>query len=360
VNLRENYADFDFRIPLVIREQEEELRAPSIDPATLPVSKFPLHLVKITVGKGDRFISEDAQTGTQYGDYRIDGGVMTATGYNDYLSRMTTRIAEALGSGITKSAKQYREISKFPLLQAYRPLLTGWIDTYIRLRLFGEPFDPLHDEDWRVLLIDDVSHSIAGVFATALTEAAVNQSTSGAEVSHRRLSEVRTISVRASSAVAVEKCIYPQLPIPTRAGGLERLFIGWADDDTAVEALAKIHEYRHDFLHRPYLKADGMPAYYSPDFIVRTKDDVYIVETKAQSAVSDENVQRKQRAALSWIDQLNALDSADRDERGWHYVLLGERTIEEWKANNARASELLEFARLRRHEAPTQGTLVGL
>ena len=51
VALRENYPDFDFRIPLVIREQEEELRAPSIDPATLPVSKFPLHLVKITVGK---------------------------------------------------------------------------------------------------------------------------------------------------------------------------------------------------------------------------------------------------------------------------------------------------------------------
>ena len=59
-----------------------------------------------------------------------------------------------------------------------------------------------------------------------------------------------------------------------------------------------------------------MPAHYSPDFIVRTKDDVYIVETKAQSAVSDETVQRKQRAALSWIDQLKRT-RLRRSRRAW-------------------------------------------
>jgi type III restriction enzyme len=303
-------------------------------------------------------VSEDAQTGTQYGDYRVDGGVMTATGYNDYLSRMTTRIAEALGSGMTKSAKQYSQNARFPFLQAYRPLLTGWIDTYTRERLFGRVIDPLTDENWRVLLIDDVAHSLAGTFATALTEIAVNQIVGEAGVSHRWLSEVKTISARSSSVVDVSKCIYPMLPIPTKAGGLERLFIEWLDADTKVQALAKIHEYRHEFLHRPYLKADGMPASYSPDFIVRTVDGIYIVETKAQSALSDENVQRKQRAALSWVEQINTLDPEDRSEREWHYVLLGEQTVKDWKAKNARASDLLEFARLRPKEAPTQGTLV--
>lgn len=49
-----------------------------------------------------------------------------------------------------------------------------------------------------------------------------------------------------------------------------------------------------------------MPAYYSPDFIVRTAGFVFVVETKAQSALSDENVQYKQRAATSWTDQINA------------------------------------------------------
>ncbi len=350
VELREGYEQYDFRVPFVVRDAEEELRDPTLDSLTLPQSKYPLDLLKQTIGKGDRFVSEDVPTGTQYGDYRVDGGVMTATGYNDYLARMTTRITEALGSSITRSAKKYNAASQFPMLQTYRPLVTGWLDAYIRDRLFGEPMDPLEDENWRVLMLDDVAHGIAGTFATALTEAAANQEVAGAEVIHRLLSEVTSLNVRSSSAIEVRKCIYPKLPIPSQKGGLERRFAGWADDDTQVEALVKIHEYRHDFLHRPYLKADGMPARYSPDFLVRTADRVYVVETKAQSALSDENVQRKQRAAIAWCEQINTLPSEQRDAREWHYVILGEASVKEWQSKNARASELLNFARLRRVE----------
>jgi len=95
--------------------------------------------------------------------------------------------------------------------------------------------EPLEDENWRVLLLDDVAHGIAGTFATALTEAAANQEVADAEVAYRLLSEVKSISIRSSSAVDVRKCIYPKLPIPTRSGGLERLFIEWADDDSQIE-----------------------------------------------------------------------------------------------------------------------------
>jgi type III restriction enzyme len=357
VELRPDYERFDFEIPFLAREAEEELREPSIDPSKLPPSKYPLDLLKRTIGKGDRFVSEDAQTKTQYGDYRVDGGVMTATGYNDYLARMTTRITEALGSSITKSAKQYSVAAQFPMLQTYRPLLAGWLDTYVRTRLFAEPMDPLEDENWRVLLLDDVAHGIAGTFATALVEAVANQEIDHAEVTYRRLSEVSSLNVRSSSAIEVKKCIYPKLPIP-RSGGLERRFIEWADDDSQIEALAKIHEYRHDFLHRPYLKADGMPARYSPDFLVRTAASLYVVETKAQSALSDENVQRKQRAAIAWCEQINSLPAEKRGDRDWHYVILGEAAVKEWRSKHARASELLDFARLRRAEKAMQESML--
>lgn len=163
--------------------------------------------------------------------------------------------------------------------------------------------------------------------------------------------------MRSTSAVEVEKFIYPKLPVPKVAGGLERLFIEWADADTKIEALAKIHEYRHDFLRRPYLKADGMPARYSPDFLVRTADEVYVVETKAQSALSDENGKRKQRSAVAWVEQINALGLSLRDDREWHYVLLGETIVKDWHSKNARAAELLEFAQLRRLSAG-QGMLL--
>jgi len=358
VDLIHGYQAYDFEVPIILRDADEELRAPTLDPLTFTPSKYQLEFLQRAIGSGDSFISHDAQTGTQYGDYRVDGGVMTATGYNDFLSRMTIRISEAMNRGITKSQKQYNEHSRYPIMQSFRPLLTGWLDLYIRQRLFAQPFDPLADENWRALLIDDVALGIAGEFATRLVELQESTTVSSADVRYRRLSEVRTIPVRGSSAVDVTKCIYPKLPVPTLGGGLERAFIEWADSDTRVEALAKVHEYRHDFLRRPYLKADGMPAQYSPDFVVRTQNTVYVVETKAQSALSDENVRRKQRAALAWCEQINALEPDQRDDREWHYVLLGESVIYEWKSKQARATELLDFARLRRSDSPTQGRLI--
>lgn len=348
VDLRPGYQAYDFEIPVILRDADEELRQPSINPLELSASPYPLDLIIKTVGKGDRFVSHDAETGTQYGDYRVDGGVLTATGYNDYLSRMTTRITEALGRTMTKSQSKYNENTKFPILQAYRPLLTGWLDSYIRHRLFGQEFDPLAEENWRVLLLDDIAHSIAGTFATKLVELQDSQVVASAEVQHRSLSEVTTIPVRGSTAEEVNKCIYPKLPIPSQGGGLERRFIRWADKDSGIEALAKVHEYRHDFLRRPYLKADGMPAQYSPDFLIRTPFTIYVVETKAQSALSDENVQRKQKAALAWCEQVNELPEEQRDGREWAYVLLGESVVNEWHKKNASVTDLLNYARLRK------------
>ena len=354
VDLRPGYQAYDFEVPVILRDADEELRQPSINSLELSGSPYPLDLIIKTVGKGDRFVSHDAETGTQYGDYRVDGGVLTATGYNDYLSRMTTRITEALGRTMTKSQSKYNENAKFPILQAYRPLLTGWLDSYIRHRLFGQEFDPLAEENWRVLLLDDVAHSIAGTFATKLVELQDSQVVASAEVQHRSLSEVTTIPVRGSTAEEVNKCIYPKLPIPSQGGGLERRFIRWADKDSCIEALAKVHEYRHDFLRRPYLKADGMPAQYSPDFLIRTPFTIYVVETKAQSALSDENVQRKQKAALAWCEQINELPEEQRDGRDWAYVLLGETIVNEWHKKNATVTDLLEYARLRKASSPRQ------
>ena len=125
----------------------------------------------------------------------------------------------------------------------------------------------------------------------------------------------------------------------------------WADQDTQVEAFIKINEYKHTFLQRRYLKADGMPAMYSPDFLLRTATDIHVIETKAQQDLTNENVQRKQLAAIAWCDQINGIAPEDRGDREWHYSILGEDAVREWRSKNARLSELLDYARLRRKEA---------
>ncbi len=102
-----------------------------------------------------------------------------------------------------------------------------------------------------------------------------------------------------------------------------------------------------------------MPATYSPDFLIRTADGIYVVETKAQNMVGEENVQRKKRAAIAWCDQVNTLLPEQRDDRDWHYVILGEHNVNEWHARGATVSDLLEYARLRpRSEENSQRRLI--
>jgi type III restriction enzyme len=147
--------------------------------------------------------------------------------------------------------------------------------------------------------------------------------------------------------VNVSKCIYTRLAWPAHNGGLERAFIHWAQADTQIEAFCKLSENRHTFARLRYVKDDGLPAFYSPDFLVRTKDAVYLVETKAQQQTIHPNVQRKRKAALAWCERINALTAEQRGSAPWHYVLLAENVVLEWQAKGARLAELLDYARLR-------------
>ena len=280
---------YDFEVPIIIRDADEELRQPSVDPMRLSTSKYQLDWLLKHVGKGDRLVRGPAD---RYAIRRLSRRWRCPNGY--WIQRLPLPDDGAYHrSSWPQYDQQCRQIQidqSVPNFASISTLLTGWLDIYIRNRLFGTAFDPLIGENWRVLLLDDVAHGIAGVFATKLTELQASRRSATAEVRHRLMSEIKTIPVRSTAAVDVNKCIYPKLPVPSKGGGLERLFIEWADQDSKIEALIKVHEYRHDFLRRPYLKADGMPAQYSPDFLVRTSSEVYIVETKAQFALSDENV----------------------------------------------------------------------
>lgn len=346
ISLRAGFERYDFEVPFVVRDADEEMQTPSIDPLSLDTSKYPLAVLKSASGKGDVWAAEAVENKIRFGDYRVDGGVMTATGYNDYLSRMAKRIAEAHGRAFVTTTQQYKQVTQYPVIQAYRQLLIGWLDTYIRERMFGEAFDPLSEENWRVLLVQSVAEEIAGLFGTLLVEMQENIGVDKADVLYRYISEVSEITVRTSASVEVTKCIYSRMGYPTHGGGLERDFIRWADSDGRVEAFVKLQEYRHDFMRRPYLKADGMPAQYSPDFLVRTSDRVYVVETKAQTGLADINVQRKRKSAVAWCERINQLSTDQRDNRSWHYVLAGESGLRKHIDNGGTLVDFLNFSRL--------------
>ncbi len=345
--LREGYEAFDFALPFILREADQVVDHRALDVMAMPPFKaMPPDQLMAMLGKGDTFTSQDLQSATLFGDYRVDGAVMSVSGYNEYLSRLTRRISQALSEPLPKGNKVATHLAK-PYLQVNTAELTGWLDDYIWLRLFDGDFNPMEGEAWRMLLLQPVVDHITKVFAMELVDAQQHHSTGELEVRHRCLSEVSRLMMREINSVEVSKCIYTRLPWPARHGGLEKLLIHWAQADSSVEAFCKVSENRHGFARLRYVKEDGLPAFYSPDFFVRTAQAIYVVETKAQQQTTHPNVQRKLKAAVAWCARINELPETERSGLPWHYVLLGEDVVREWQEKGARVGELLDFARLR-------------
>ena len=350
-DLREGYAAFDFGIPFILREADELRGHAAIDVLTLPAfTAMAPDALHDLLGKGDTFISQDLQSATLFGDYRVDGAVMNVAGYNDYLARLTRRISQALSEPLPKGHKIATHMAK-PYLQVNTADLTGWLDDYIWTQLFGAGFNPLAEdgssENWRLLLLQPVVDHITKVFAVALLESEEQHTTGQTEVLGRWLSETPRLMVREAHSVEVSKCIYTRLGWPARNGGLERTFIHWAQADTQVLAFCKISETRHPFARLRYVKDDGLAAFYSPDFLVRTANAICLVETKAQQQTNHPNVQRKRKAAVAWCERINQLPPEHRQGLPWHYVLLAEDVVHEWQGKGAHLAQLLDFARLR-------------
>ena len=349
--LREGFAAFDFGIPFILREADEMQSHTVMDVLALPAfTMMDANALRGLLGKGDTFISQDLQSATLFGDYRVDGAVMNVAGYNDYLARLTRRISQALSEPLPKGNKIATHLAK-PYLQVNTADLTGWLDDYIWTQLFGADFNPLAEEsgseNWRLLLLQPVVDHITKVFAVALLESEEQHTSGQTEVLARWLSETPRLMVREAHSVVVSKCIYTRLGWPARNGGLERTFIQWAQADAQVLAFCKISETRHPFARLRYVKDDGLAAFYSPDFLVRTASAIFLVETKAQQQTNHPNVQRKRKAAVAWCERINQLPPEHRQGLPWHYVLLAEDVVHEWQGKGARLAELLEFARLR-------------
>ncbi|MGO6703978.1 DEAD/DEAH box helicase family protein [Rhizobium ruizarguesonis] len=360
VGLRPDFRKYDFAIPFILREQVEELEDTRIEPAVLaPFGAFTLDQLKNQLGQGERFHSEDVQARTRFGDYRVHGGVMTATGYNDFLARITRRITEAITlTDTTSSSKAFANASKFPYIQINRAELAEGIDTFVRHHLFSRTLDPLANENWRVLLIDPVTEHIIKVWARAILEAEDSVIVADAEVAYRSVSEVPKLAMRESSSLPVEKAIYLRLPYPSRNGGLEQAFMETCERDASVEAFCKINEQKHTFARLRYIKEDGLPAFYSPDFLVRTLTGNFLVETKAQGQLKSPNVLRKRKAAVAWAERINMLAAENRGGLEWNYCLLGEDTFYKWREKGGAIADLLEFAKLRPASDAGQGKFV--
>ena len=338
VGLKENYEDYDFEWPIIIRDAEEELGEYSIDIMSLsPFTDFPLDMLRRFLAKeGEIFLSQEVTTKTQFGKYVVTGNLFEAKSYNEYLQKILRTITLRFDR-----ISSHKEIS-VPTIQIDDAQIISTVDAYIRTRLFGCAFNPFNGNDWKILLAKEgiVTKHIINEMARAVCKMQDELLTVDARVEHRHFSEVKSLKMRESYSLPLQKTIYERTQYPSHGGGLEKAFAEFLDRDAEVERFLKISETQHSFASIYYIRADGLMSVYHPDFLVATSDKVYLVETKGNDKINDKNVRQKQAATIEWVRKINSLKPEERMNREWEYVLLSEDNFYGLSANGATITDI--------------------
>ena len=340
VGLREDYEQFDFEWPMIVREAEEELEDVEIDIRTLqPFTAFPLEKLRQFLAQdGETFISQEAISKTQFGRYKVTANLFTATSYNEFLQKLLRTITLRFDR-----ISSHKEMP-VPNLQINEARTIAVVDRYIRTRLFGQPFNPFNGSDWKILLSKDaiVTKHIIEEMARAIFNIQSNIMTTDAQVVHTKFSSVTEIKMRETYSVETHKNIYERQGYPSHGGGLERAFIDFLDKDGEVERFLKINESQHSFAVIYYMRKDGLMATYHPDFIVATHEKIYLIETKGNDKLFDKNVRQKQTAAVEWTRKINELKPEERMNREWEYVLISEDNFYGLSSNGATITDICD------------------
>lgn len=343
VGLKENYQDYDFYIPSIIKDREEILTPKELSSKDFDELPWTLDQLKSMVEKNaETFVAQEMTVKTRFGEYKVHSDIFNAQSYNDFLSKMIRAITENIGRLSSHSSKE------FPTIQINQAPLVAVIDEYIRTKLFKQPFNPMEGNNWRVLMIAKVGivQHILKQVSKSIYELQTNVSIEDAEIAKRHFSEVKSLKMRENFSLDIVKSIYEKTAYPSNKGEFEKQFLLFADADSKVERLLKINENYHLFASLKYIRTDGMLSSYYPDFIVKIGNDIYLVETKAQKDVSQENVIQKQKGALDWIKKTNELPAEDRMNATWHYSILDDSSFYLMRDRGASAKDMMSFCQL--------------
>lgn len=358
IGLKSNYKDYDLFWPLIIHDKEEELARIELSMDGLEKFPIPLEELKPLISqRGDVFKSEELTVKTKFGEYNVTADIFTAKSYNSFIQKIVNAVSEVPVRVSKKTVKS------FPLMQINSSMIAQLTDEYIRHKLFGKDFEPLKDNNWRVLLLTEariIQHIVKNV-AKTIYDLQNSLKINEAKIVKRYFSEITEMKIRETYAIDVAKTIYSKIAFPSNKGGFEKAFIEFIDADSKVKSFIKINEHIHDFSNIIYIRDDGLLAHYYPDFMVKIGNKIYLVETKAERDLNNQNVKSKRLATIDWTDKINELKLEDRMNCTWIYVLLGEKTFYGMSEKDASTEEILEYAKLTKAKIKgTLGDVVGI
>jgi len=344
VGLKENYKEYDLFWPSIIKDSDENLVSGEVGMDKLdPFDVYPLEdLKRFFNKKGEEFISEELTVKTRFGEYTVDASLFKSQSYNEYLEKILNVVVNRMARVTARKTKT------FPAMQINNLEVVKIIDKYIKTKLFNQDFDPFVDNNWKVLLMKNgivTEHIIKEIGKVILDMQNITE-TDKAKVEKRYFSSVPELRMRENFSLDIVKTIYEKLPYPSNKGGFEKAFMEYSDTDAKVESIMKVNEYYHNFANLTYIRTDGFLSLYIPDFIVKTTEKMYVIETKSDKDLNDPNVKQKQLATLDWVQRINKLNSEDRMDKVWEYILLGENHFYGLKENGASIDEICQLAKV--------------
>lgn len=354
VGLKENYKEYDLFWPLIIRESEEKLVSGEVGMGKLePFTAYSIEDLKRFFNKGgEQFAAEELTVKTRFGEYSVDANLFKSQSYNEYLEKILNVVINRMAKVSARKTKTY------PAMQINNLEVVKTIDKYIRAKLFDKEFDPFIDNNWKILLLKNgvVTQHIVKEIGKIILEMQNNVEIDEAKIEKRYFSEVPELRMRENYSLDIVKTIYEKLPYPSNKGGFEKALLEYVESDGKVEAIMKVNEYYHTFANIVYIRTDGFLSLYYPDFIVKTSEKIYIIETKSDKDLHDPNVKQKQLATLDWLKRISLLKPKDRMNRVWEYILLGETHFYGLQKNGASIDEICQLAKV--SEANVKGILI--
>jgi len=304
---------YDLLWPIQVYEQSPKFDFSAIAVSGLPKYSIPLDILKKQLSHIS-IAETHAETGGKVKTWKLDNRYFD---YAHFLRQATMAVASEKGVQI---------------LTGKMAEITGIIDEYVSSVIFGAEIDFKLQENYTVLnftpLFDFIVSKVKRLLIDSL--GVIQYEIKAGKIG--KLSDIKKIFVRESLSVRAKRCIYPLVGYSRKGEGLERNFIAEIlDISSEVEAFGKIQERKH-LLNISYRDKDGIKRDYFPDFAVKTKDKMYLVETKSedeiQKAEGNEKalIVLKAKAAISWCKTASKV-ILENQPREWEYFILSEKTF---------------------------------
>lgn len=296
---------FDIAWPIQIYDEGRLPDLSQLDVSTLP--KYPSNFEQLKKLLSKFVIQEThVETGKKTKSWKLDSEYFD---YNFFLMQASKAVA-------TKG--------KSSILTAKRAEIAHLIDDYVSAHCFSQQIDFTKSENYCVLNYPDVFDHIVNAIRQEIIHLIEGYKYEPKGL-WGRLSDVPRIMARESKSIETDKSIYPRLGYQPKGGGFERDFmLNVLNASSEVISYAKL-DRRHK-LKIQYRDETEILRTYEIDFIIKTSDKMYLLETKATKDIDNPNVAVKARAAVAWCDQASTVSPPKKHNQPqcWEYLLLSE------------------------------------